>query len=128
MGNSKAFWASPFEIANEYGGVAIPNPLPDDVNELKIKFRDELAENKNTTIAIIATDAVLTKAQAKRLAIAAHDGFARALWPSHTPLDGDLVFALSTGTSGVTPANQRLDRPRRPCRFDNEPSYRTRGL
>ena len=103
MGNSKAFWASPFEIDDEYGGVAIPNPLPDDVNELKIKFRNELAENKNTTIAIIATDAVLTKAQAKRLAIAAHDGFARALWPSHTPLDGDLVFALATGTSGVTP-------------------------
>ncbi len=103
MGNSKAFWASPFEIDNEYGGVAITNPLPTDVSELKIKFRDELAENKNTTIAIIATDAVLTKAQAKRMAIAAHDGFARALWPSHTPLDGDLVFALSTGTSGVTP-------------------------
>jgi L-aminopeptidase/D-esterase-like protein len=51
---------------------------------------------------VIATDAVLTKAGAKRLAIAAHDGFARAIWPTHTPADGDIVFALATGSSGVT--------------------------
>ncbi|MEL7528899.1 MAG: P1 family peptidase, partial [Pseudomonadota bacterium] len=51
----------------------------------------------NTTIAAVATDAVLTKGEAKRLAVMAHDGLARALWPAHTPLDGDLVFALSTG-------------------------------
>ena len=63
-------------------------------------------ETQNTTIAVIATDAVLTKAEAKRLAISAHDGFSRALWPSHTPLDGDLVFALATGTSGKTLAVQ----------------------
>jgi L-aminopeptidase/D-esterase-like protein len=44
---------------------------------------------------------VLTKAAAKRLAIAAHDGFARAIWPVHTPFDGDLVFALATGKSGI---------------------------
>jgi hypothetical protein len=46
---------------------------------------------------VIATDAALTKAECKRLAIAAHDGFARAIWPCHTPMDGDLVFAVSTG-------------------------------
>jgi L-aminopeptidase/D-esterase-like protein len=57
----------------------------------------------NTTIAVIATDASLTKAEAKRLAIAAHAGFARAIWPSHTPFDGDLVFALATGASGRKP-------------------------
>jgi len=51
----------------------------------------------NTTIGIVATDAKLTKAAAKRLAIAAHDGFARAIWPVHTPVDGDLVFAVATG-------------------------------
>jgi L-aminopeptidase/D-esterase-like protein len=39
----------------------------------------------------------LTKAEAKRLAVTAHDGIARAIWPAHTPADGDLVFALSTG-------------------------------
>ena len=49
---------------------------------------------------MIATDAVLSKAECKRLAIAAHDGFARAIWPSHTPMDGDIVFALATGRSG----------------------------
>jgi len=51
----------------------------------------------NTTIAIVATDAALDKPQLTRLAVAAQDGMARALSPSHTPFDGDLVFALSTG-------------------------------
>ncbi|GAB1364935.1 hypothetical protein MASR1M32_41710 [Rhodobacter sp.] len=50
-----------------------------------------------TTIAIVATDATLTKGQAQRMAVAAHDGMARALVPAHTPLDGDLVFAAATG-------------------------------
>ena len=52
---------------------------------------------ENTTIALVATDATLTKAQAKRLAMMAHDGLARAIYPVHTPLDGDIVFAASTG-------------------------------
>lgn len=51
----------------------------------------------NTTIAIVATDAKLDKSQLKRMAVAAQDGLARALQPSHTPFDGDLVFAISTG-------------------------------
>ena len=55
----------------------------------------------NTTIAVVATDATLTKAEAKRFAVMAHDGFARALWPSHTPADGDLVFAVATGLNGT---------------------------
>lgn len=50
----------------------------------------------NTTIAIIATDAALTKSEARRLAIMAHDGMARALRPAHTPFDGDTVFAIAT--------------------------------
>ena len=50
----------------------------------------------NTTIAIIATNAELTKSQCQRIATAAHDGIARAIVPAHTPYDGDLVFALST--------------------------------
>ena len=58
-------------------------------------------QNTNTTIGIIATDARLTKAAARRLAIMAHDGFARALWPSHTPMDGDLIFALSSGEKSL---------------------------
>ena len=69
----------------------------------RTKVQRSSARKANTTIGVIATDLILTKAQAKRLAIAAHDGFARAIWPSHTPFDGDLVFALATGTSGRTP-------------------------
>lgn len=53
---------------------------------------------QNTTIAVVATNAVLTKAQASKVAQMAHDGMARAIVPSHTPLDGDTVFALATGT------------------------------
>ncbi|NHX28076.1 peptidase T4, partial [Escherichia coli] len=55
----------------------------------------------NTTIAIIATDAALSQAQATRLAVAAHDGMARAIVPSHTPLDGDLIFAAATGARAL---------------------------
>ena len=55
-------------------------------------------ERANTTIGIVATDAALTKAQCHRLAVAAHDGIARAVVPAHTPFDGDLLFALATGT------------------------------
>ena len=69
---------------------------------VRLKFRDKPRAGENTTIAVIATDAVMTKAGAKRLAISAHDGFARAIWPAHTPVDGDLVFALATGRSGIT--------------------------
>jgi L-aminopeptidase/D-esterase-like protein len=54
----------------------------------------------NTTIGVIATDALLTKAQAARLATVGHDGFARTIQPAHTMLDGDTLFALATGRSG----------------------------
>ncbi|HSO48463.1 MAG TPA: P1 family peptidase [Rhizobiaceae bacterium] len=104
VGDGHHFRAAQFEIGDEFGGHGVPHPWPDDARNLRIKFRSQVKPGTNTTIAAIATDAVLTKAQAKRLAIAAHDGFAHALWPSHTPLDGDLVFALATGASGVSPA------------------------
>jgi len=52
---------------------------------------------ENTTIGIIATSAVLTKTQATRVAQMAHDGYARAISPSHTPNDGDAIFAIATG-------------------------------
>lgn len=58
----------------------------------------------NTTIAVIATDAALTPAGCRRVAIAAHDGLARTIRPAHTPLDGDTVFALATGAVEVAPA------------------------
>ena len=97
MADSGCFWAHPFERDDEFGGRLPPAPLPDVSARIPIKFRAMQQPLANTTIAVIATDALLSKAQAKRLAIAAHDGLARALWPVHTPLDGDLVFALATG-------------------------------
>lgn len=108
VGNTPNFWAAPFEIGSEFGGIGLPAPMPADAAEVRLKFRDGNAPAANTTIAVIATDAVLTKAAAKRLAMAAHDGFARALWPAHTPADGDLVFALSTGAAGKTLAGDRM--------------------
>jgi D-aminopeptidase len=51
----------------------------------------------NTTLGIVATDVALDKAAARRLAEVAHGGLARAIYPAHTPFDGDLVFAVSTG-------------------------------
>jgi L-aminopeptidase/D-esterase-like protein len=59
-----------------------------------------LLAGANTTIGVIATDAVLTKPQAQRLAQVSHDGLARAINPVHTLFDGDTLFALGTGMSG----------------------------
>lgn len=103
VGDTRHFWAAPFEVDGEFGGLGLPSPWPEDATLPRLKFRETRTGTANTTIAVIATDAVLTKAEAKRLAISAHDGFSRALWPSHTALDGDLVFALATGTSGKKP-------------------------
>jgi L-aminopeptidase/D-esterase-like protein len=106
VGATPHFWAAPFEIGEEFGGLGYPSPLPKDAVEVRLKIGDKAAqrsEHANTTIAVIATDAVMTKAAANRLAIAAHDGFARAIWPTHTPFDGDLVFSLATGASGIEP-------------------------
>lgn len=100
IGETRHFWAAPFELGDEFGGLAYPSPMPVDACTVRTKFSARQA-GANTTIAVIATDAVMTKAAAKRLAIAAHDGFARAIWPTHTPFDGDLVFALATGRSGI---------------------------
>jgi L-aminopeptidase/D-esterase-like protein len=104
VGDSRHFWAAPFEEDGEFGGLGMPVPLPPQARLPRTKMSRRLTGTENTTIAVIATDAVLNKAEAKRLAIAAHDGFARALWPAHTPYDGDLVFALATGRSGRVPA------------------------
>lgn len=104
VGETRHFWAAPFEEDGEFGGLGLPAPFPVEARFPRTKLSARPSGTENTTIAVIATDAVLTKAEAKRLAIAAHDGFARALWPAHTPLDGDLVFALATGKSGRTPA------------------------
>ena len=94
IGETRHFWAAPFEIDSEFGGIGMPVPCPANAQDLRIKFRGYKTDN--TTLGVIVTDAKLTKAQCKRLAIATHDGFTRAIWPSHTPFDGDIVFAAST--------------------------------
>ncbi len=100
VGNSPHFWAAPFEIGDELGGIGLPSPMPADATDVVLKHYPPKS-GTNTTIGVIATDAVLSKGAAKRLAIAAHDGFARAIWPVHTPVDGDLVFGLATGEKAV---------------------------
>jgi D-aminopeptidase len=79
IGDTAHFWAAPYEIGGEFGVTLKGAPA------------------QNTTLAVIATDAALAKADLKRLAIMAHTGMARAINPSHTPIDGDIVFALSIG-------------------------------
>jgi L-aminopeptidase/D-esterase-like protein len=93
IGDSAHFWAAPFEQGQEFGGRGFPSPLPPDV----LKPRTKVSPRENTTLVVVATDAALTKAQARRLAVMAQTGFARAIYPVHTPLDGDVVFAAATG-------------------------------
>ncbi len=97
---SNHFWAAPYEVANEFGGAGWGNTPPDlQLSDPRLAAIDHSTNENpraNTTIAIVATDAALSVSQLKRMAIAAHDGIARAIVPSHTPLDGDTVFAVST--------------------------------
>ncbi len=92
--DSPRFYAGDFELAGELGGQA-RLPVPPDAGPPPPP--PGLA-GANTTLAVVATDAALDKGGAKRLAIMAQAGLARAIRPVHTPLDGDIVFALSTGT------------------------------
>ncbi len=94
VGDGPQFWAAPFEIGAEFGGLGSPPGAVPGSAAVRIKAVD--APLAATTIAVVATDAALSKAEARRLAVAAHDGLARAIWPAHTPFDGDLVFAVST--------------------------------
>jgi len=90
------FWAAPYEIDGEFGGIG-PDPGSGLGRTLESRKLTAMQERANTTIAIVATSARLDKAQCQRVAIAAHDGIARACVPAHSPGDGDLVFSVSTG-------------------------------
>ena len=85
------FWAAPFEMNNEFGGFGVASRYPSGLPLTKMA-----RHAANTTIAIVATDAALDQAQCTRFATASHDGMARALVPSHTPMDGDLIYGVST--------------------------------
>ena len=93
VGDGPWFWAAPFEQDGEFGGRGLPPRVPPEA----LAFRSKGSSALSTTLAVVATDAVLTKMQARRLAVMAQTGLARAIHPVHTPLDGDLVFAAATG-------------------------------
>lgn len=92
IGDGGHFWAAPYEREGEFGGLGWPSPWPD--SALAIRTKGTLPQN--TTLCIVATDAPLTKAQCKRLAVVAQGGLAMALRPAHAALDGDVVFAAAT--------------------------------
>jgi L-aminopeptidase/D-esterase-like protein len=101
VGNGPHFWAAPFEQSGEFGGRGLPLSFTTPMLDLQVKGGTRAAERENTTLAVVVTNAALTKPQAKRLAIMAQTGFARAIYPVHAPLDGDVVFACATGEKAV---------------------------
>jgi L-aminopeptidase/D-esterase-like protein len=103
VGDGPWFWAAPFEIGSEYGGRGLPPSFLPDMLTMRIKGGADATSVENTTLAVVVTDAELTRPQAKRLAMIAQTGFARAIYPVHAPLDGDVVFAAATGEKRVDP-------------------------
>ncbi len=92
IGDGPHFFAAAFERDREFGGRGFPKQ---DADAIELALKGDLRQN--TTLALIATDAALTKAQAKRLAVKAGAGLAIAIHPVYTPLDGDAVFSAATG-------------------------------
>jgi L-aminopeptidase/D-esterase-like protein len=103
IGDGPHFWAGGCEVGNEFGGYGLPARVPPDALRLKVKR----GAPPSTTISLIVTDAELTKAETKRLAIMADDGLARAIRPAHAPMDGDTLIAVAL-----------LDRPLRDRNLD----------
>ncbi|MDR3466369.1 MAG: P1 family peptidase [Xanthobacteraceae bacterium] len=103
MGDGPWFWAAPFEIGSEFGGRGWPGHFSPDMLAMRLKGGPAATAAENTTLAVVVTDAALTKAQTRRLAMIAQTGFARAIYPVHAPLDGDVVFAAATGQRPVDP-------------------------
>lgn len=93
MGETAHFWAHAFERESEFGGLGGPPDWAYPPERPPLKG----GPGENTTLAVVATNARLDKREARRLAIMAQTGLARAIHPVHTPLDGDTVYALATG-------------------------------
>ncbi len=91
IGEGPHFWSAPYEVGKEFGGLGQPSHISTEALRLRIKGGGP----PSTTIGLVVTDAQLTKGQAKRLAIMADDGLARAIRPAHAPMDGDTVFAVA---------------------------------
>lgn len=111
MPDGETFYAWPWEINGEFGGQHPPSqkdsvdPFPD-----HSRLKQRMQAGANTTIAIVATSAALNSVEAKRVAMMAHDGIARAVRPAHTPFDGDIVFAVATAKNEM-PEEGSLARP-----------------
>ena len=103
VGDGPWFWAAPFEVDSEFGGRGMPPAFTPDMLALRLKGGPGASSAENTTIAAVVTDAVLTKAEAKRLAMIAQTGMARAIYPVHAPLDGDTVFVGATCEKPLDP-------------------------
>ncbi|SDR62611.1 L-aminopeptidase/D-esterase [Rhizobiales bacterium GAS113] len=104
IGDGPHFWAAPFEQGQEFGGLGSPARLGEQDLKLAYKGAAEFA----TTIALVATDAVLTKAQAKRLAVVAQGGLSKGLRLAHALSDGDMVFAAATGRNPLRDSLREL--------------------
>jgi L-aminopeptidase/D-esterase-like protein len=91
VGDGPHFWAAPWEEGTEFGGLGMPAHVS--AGDRQLRWKGGLA----TTLAVVATDAALSKAECKRMAIVAQGGFARALRLSAAAFDGDTVFAAATG-------------------------------
>ncbi len=98
-GESLHFWAAPYERAAEFGGLGFGPKEIDDHLALRLKSDTP----SSTDLAVVVTDAALTPAQLKRVAIMAQDGYALALRPAHAPMDNDVVFAAATARASVVP-------------------------
>lgn len=110
MPDGETYWAWPFEIDGEFGGrrpaglVPAVDPAPD---ETRLRDLGRLQAGANTTLAVVATNAALTKVESRRVAVMAQDALPRAIRPVHTPFDGDIVFAAA---SGAVPLNDGRSR------------------
>lgn len=105
IGDGPHFWAAPFEEEDEFGGLGQPQHVTAADRAMRIKGLRLTA----TTIGAVVTDCTLSKAELHRLSISAHDGLARAVLPGHLPLDGDTMFAASTGKRGSAGAADLLE-------------------
>jgi L-aminopeptidase/D-esterase-like protein len=103
VGDGPWFWAAPFEIDDEFGGRGQPPSFEPDMLKARLKGGPTAASAECTTLVVVVTDAVLTKPQTRRLAMIAQTGMARAIYPVHAPLDGDVVFAAATGNKPIDP-------------------------
>ena len=109
-------WGAEAELGEEFGNLKDVTVSTDSVekmaamNVLGTKILPEMVgfSELNTTIGVVATDAPISKAQAKRLAMSSHDGLSRAIRPAHMPMDGDTLFALSTAQQQKGPSDKAM--------------------